>query len=272
MPAPVALPKEAPDPTEFNDSVGAYETWLNQRQQRIKSLRRVPTMSATEIVKRTAGDEDDPNIQKDPPVEEVPPWRRGRAGTALGRAVHAVLQSIAMETRANLEHAAKAQADAEGIAGRWQEIARMVEAALNSASLREAVAGGRYWRELFVSAPVGNVSVEGFIDLLYETDDGLVVVDYKTDRAPGEQELEAALERYTPQGATYALAVEEALGRTVAKCVFVFVQPGRSRERHIEDLTAAIANVRGQLALSATGGAPTTPAEGQISLPDVSPK
>ena len=229
-------------------------------------------MSATEIVKRTAGDEDDPNIQKDPPVEEVPPWRRGRAGTALGRAVHAVLQSIDMETRANLEHAARAQADAEGIAGRWQEIARMVEAALNSASLREAVAGGRYWRELFVSAPVGNVSVEGFIDLLYETDDGLVVVDYKTDRAPGEQELEAALERYTPQGATYALAVEEALGRTVAKCVFVFVQPGRSRERHIEDLTAAIADVRGQLALSATGGAPTTPAEGQLSLPDVSPK
>ncbi|MCH8008257.1 MAG: UvrD-helicase domain-containing protein [Chloroflexi bacterium] len=271
-PAPVALPQEAHAPMEFDDSAGAYAAWLNEREQRIESLRRVPTRSATEIVKRTAGDEDDPNVQKDPPVEEVPPWRRGRAGTALGRAVHAVLQSIDMETRANLESAAKAQADAEGIAGRWQEIARMVEAALDSASLREAISGGRYWRELFVSAPIGNVSIEGFIDLLYETNDGLVVVDYKTDRAPGEQELEAALERYTPQGATYALAVEEALGRTVAKCVFVFVEPRRSRERHIEDLKGAMADVRAQLALTATGGAPPSLGEGQLSPPSVSPE
>ncbi len=148
----------------------------------------------------------------------------------------------------------------------------MVEAALDSASLREAIAGGRYWRELFVSAPVGNVSLEGFIDLLYETDDGLVVVDYKTDRAPGEQELEAALERYTPQGATYALAVEEALGRTVAKCVFVFVGPGRSRERHIGDLRTAIANLREQLGPVSTGGAPPVPRERQLSPPSVSPE
>jgi len=261
VPAPVYLPQEAHDPTEFDDSADAYEAWLNERDQRIDSLRRVPTVSATEIVKRTAGDEADPNLQKDPPIEEVPPWRRGRAGTAIGRAVHAVLQSIDLETRVNLESAARAQADAEGIAGRWQEVARMVEAALDSDSLREAVTGGRYWRELFVSALVGDVSVEGFIDLLYETDGGLVVVDYKTDRAPGEQELEAALERYTPQGATYALAVEEALGRMVAKCVFVFVEPGRSRERHIEDLRAAIRNVRGRLAPSAAGDAPPAPGE-----------
>ena len=148
----------------------------------------------------------------------------------------------------------------------------MVEAALESESLREAVTGGRYWRELFVSARVGNLSVEGFIDLLYETADGLVVVDYKTDRAPAERELQAALARYTPQGATYALAVEEALGRTLAKCVFVFVEPGRARERHIKDLSAAIANVREQLALTATGGAPRVPAEGQLALPGVSPE
>ena len=271
-PAPVAMLQEAQDLTEFTDSADAYAGWLKERELQIKSLRRVPTRSATDIAKESAEEEDDPNIQKDPPVEEVPPWRRGRAGTALGRAVHAVLQSIDMETRANLESAARAQANAEGIAGRWQEIARMVAAALDSASLREAVAGGRYWRELFVSAPVGEVSVEGFIDLLYETDDGLVVVDYKTDRAPGEQQLEAALERYTPQGATYALAVEETLGRSVAKCVFVFVEPGRSRERHIEDLRSAIANVREQLVPVSGDVAPPVPEAGQMSLPGVSPE
>lgn len=148
----------------------------------------------------------------------------------------------------------------------------MVEAALDSATLQEAVAGGRYWRELFVSAPVGEVSVEGFIDLLYETDDGLVVVDYKTDRAPGEEQLEAALERYTPQGATYALAVEEALGRPVVKCVFVFVQPGRSRERHIEDLRAAIVNVREQIVPVSTDVAPPVSEAGQLPPPSRLPE
>jgi len=143
-----------------------------------------------------------------------------------------------------------------------------VKAALESTAVREAVAGGRYWRELFVSAPVGEMSVEGFVDLLYETAGGLVVVDYKTDRAPTDAELDEALARYTPQGATYALAVEEALGKPVAKCVFVFVEAGRSREREIEDLRRAIADVRVQLGDGATR--PASPASGgeQLSLFD----
>jgi ATP-dependent helicase/nuclease subunit A len=172
-----------------------------------------------------------------------------------------------MESRADLESAARAQAAAEGIAGRWQEVARMVEAALDSPALIEALAGGRYWRELYVSAPIGDVGVEGFIDLLYETDQGLVVVDYKTDRAPGEGELDAALQRYTPQGATYALAVEEALGRNVERCVFVFVAPGRARERQISDLPSAIANVRESVGGAASLRASQVRGQAQLQLP-----
>jgi len=40
----------------------------------------------------------------------------------------------------------------------------------------------RYYRQVFVGAPIADVLVEGFIGLLFEADDGLVVVDYKTDR------------------------------------------------------------------------------------------
>ncbi len=143
----------------------------------------------------------------------------------------------------------------------------MVGAALDSPTLTEALAGGRYWRELYVSAPIGDVSVEGFIDLLYETDQGLVVVDYKTDRAPGEGELDAALQRYTPQGAAYALAIEEALGQQVERCVFVFVEPGRARERQIADLPSAIANVRERIGAVASPGASPARETAQLSLP-----
>jgi ATP-dependent helicase/nuclease subunit A len=210
-------------------------------------MSKAPRRSAVDIAKSVRGAEDDPNLQKDAPVEETPPWRRGRAGTALGRAVHAVLQSIDLATGGDLDGAARAQAAAEGIAARGAEVARMVTAALNAPSLREAVAVGRYWRELYVAAPADGVTVEGFIDLLYETPDGLVVVDYKTDVVPGEADLDAAVARYRLQGAAYALALQEALGRPVARCVFVFVQPRGAREQTIDDLEAAVAEVRREL-------------------------
>ena len=76
-------------------------------------------------------------------------------------------------------------------------------------------------------------TVEGFIDLLVADGDELVVVDYKTDTARTDAELDAALERYRPQGAAYALALEHVLGRPVSRCVFVFARPqgpgGRAR-------------------------------------------
>ena len=119
----------------------------------MQELSRAPVIAATAIARSAAGPTDDPNLQKDAPVEEIPPWRRGRAGTALGRAVHAVLQSIDLATGAGLEGAARAQAAAEGIPDRSDEVARRVRAALDAPSVREAVAG-RYWREVYVAAPV----------------------------------------------------------------------------------------------------------------------
>ena len=240
-------PMKLPVPVPFDDSPERREAWLEQRARNIESLTRAARRSATEIASRAGGGADDPNLQKDAPLEEEPPWRRGRAGTAIGRAVHAVLQSIDLATGENLESAARAQAAAEGIAPRSREIARMVRGALDAPSVREATGGGRYWRELYVSAPVDGTVVEGFVDLLYETSAGLVVVDYKTDVLPTAGELDDAMARYRLQGAAYALALEEALGQPVTRCVFVFVQPREAQERAIEDLPAAIAAVRAEL-------------------------
>jgi ATP-dependent exoDNAse (exonuclease V) beta subunit len=159
-----------------------------------------------------------------------------------------VLQTIDLATGANLEGAARAQAAAEGIADRWVEVTEMVSAAINAPAVREAVATqGRYWREVYVGATLEGVTLEGFIDLLYEGPDGLVVVDYKTDVVPSEADLDAALARYRLQGAAYVLALEETLGRPVARCVFVFVRAGDVREHALENLPAAVEAVRNEL-------------------------
>jgi ATP-dependent helicase/nuclease subunit A len=99
-----------------------------------------------------------------------------------------------------------------------------------------------------VAAIVDGVTVEGFIDLLIETLEGLVVVDYKTDQTPTDDEVDAAMERYRAQGAAYALALERALGAPVARCVFVFARRRGSVEREVDDLPAAIAAVERRVA------------------------
>jgi len=114
----------------------------------------------------------------------------------------------------------------------------MVNAALASPTVA-AGAGRRHWRELFVAVPVGAGVLEGFVDLVLEEDDGLVVIDYKTDRIGGRSGLDAAATRYGPQVASYALALEEATGRPVRRCVLVFVGEGDAVELVLEGAALA---------------------------------
>ena len=74
-----------------------------------------------------------------------------------------------------------------------------------------------------------------------------MVVDYKTDQVPSDAELDAAVARYSVQGAAYAVALETALARPVVRCVFVFARTGAPVEREVADLATATAGVRALL-------------------------
>ena len=56
------------------------------------------------------------------------------------------------------------------------------------------------------------IFVQGVIDCLFAEDDGLVLLDYKTDRAGSTEEFIA---KYSVQLSMYAAAVERILGRPV---------------------------------------------------------
>ncbi len=186
-------------------------------------------------------------------VADAVPWRRGRSGTAIGRAVHGVLQSVDLATGAGIDGLSRAQALAEGVGARVGEVDRLVRAALASPLIRE-VCSRRFWREVYVGAPVGERVVEGFIDLLVEDHDGYHVIDYKTGAGWDGGDLDRALARYRPQGAAYALAVEAALGRPVNRCTFLFLGAGDPEgggdiaiAREIMDLPVAKEEVRSLL-------------------------
>ncbi len=248
--APAAAPTAAP--AHVLDTAAERADWFERQEQAVAQHGTLRAVSATALAKATATTAD-PNLEKEPPLEEDPPWRRGRAGTAIGRAVHSVLQTIDLATGEGLQETAGAQAAAEGVADRASEIERLVRAALGSAAVRGAVASGRYWREVYVGAAIDGVLVEGFIDLLYEGPNGYVIVDYKTDALPDDGAIETAMQRYRPQGAAYALALTEALGQPVTRCVFLFLTPADPVEQEITDLDEAIRDVRSRI-LTQQGG------------------
>ncbi len=123
---------------------------------------------------------DDPALQKRPRDLDLPPWLKGRYGTAVGRAVHGVLQTIDLATGDGLDAAVASQCEAEAVVGRSRRGPaagdRSPGVAVGARGRGQSATGGRS-----TSAPrSGDRLLEGYIDLLYRGPDGLVVVDYKT--------------------------------------------------------------------------------------------
>ena len=210
----------------------ARTRWIETRDEVIGIQGRPNTVAATRLVKVAKEESKDEQ-------ETDEPWRRGRAGTSIGRAVHAVLQTIDLTTGDGIEETSRAQAAAEGIPGRVDDIIRLSRVAVRSPVVKRAVESERYWREVPVGIPIGDGSLQGFIDLLFETPEGLAIVDYKTDsvRADG---VSAAAARYRPQAAGYALAIQRAMPeRAVAEVVFLFLEPHSEESlTDIKELTA----------------------------------
>ncbi len=234
-----------------------WDEWLLARDRAREAASKKRVVSATALARAAEAEgKADPGLAKGPRDLELPPWNKGRYGTALGRAVHAVLQTVDLATGTGLDDAATAQAAAEGIIGNEAEVAARARIALGTRVVREAVAHG-FRREMYVATPVDGVTLEGYVDLVYRRPDGLVVVDYKTDAWTDAADLDTKLARYRLQGASYAVALERATGEPVAECVFVFLGDGESREVPVSDLPAAMREVRA--ALGGSSAAATTP-------------
>ena len=232
---PASTPQSPP--ALVDHSVEARDRWESQRSALIEELSRPSFVAATELSRPRNGPQDKP----EPDTEE--PWRRGRAGTSIGRAVHAVLQSIDLSTGAGIQARSRAQAAAEGIPDRQEEIARHVAVALSSDIVKRAVASGRLWREVPVSVPTGDGALHGFIDLLFEENDALVIVDYKTDALSPEETADASL-RYRMQGGAYAYAIPQITSKPVKEVVFLYLHP--KSEEPLLDLETAIEDARAQ--------------------------
>ena len=240
-PPPASAPQPPPNAAKFNRR---RTQWLEDRAATIAAASREEARAVTAIAR----------LEKDEAEGGEVVYRRGRGSSNLGRAVHAVLQSIDIITGGGLEAASRAQAAAEGIPTQWEEVASLASTAVDSDVVRRlasqlAAGQANYYREVFVSAPLNGRLVEGFIDLLIDGPGGMVMVDYKTDSLDTAQEVADATTRHRTQMGLYALATQEVTGKPVREAVLLFLRP--KEERSFTDVDTLVTEAKEAAAVGA---------------------
>jgi ATP-dependent exoDNAse (exonuclease V) beta subunit len=226
---PLSAVDVAPAPVRPGAIAVELPAWLNMehilaaRARMIEDAQRVRTTSATALT-RDPGTSPDTKDGRD---DDTEPWSRGRGGTRLGRAVHAVIQSVPLDADAPTVAAfARAQAVAEAIPEREDEVAGLAARALASEAMARARTARRALREVPFAVEMDGVIVEGFVDLLIDNDDGLEIVDWKTDQVT-PQAVDGRLGEYRLQAGLYVLALERATGQRVRRVTYVLLSAGR---------------------------------------------
>jgi ATP-dependent exoDNAse (exonuclease V) beta subunit len=199
----------------------------------------------------------DAALAKDPRPAGTPPDARGRYGTAVGRAVHAVLQDVDLGgDGSDVPALVDARALAEDVPARLRPaVERLTRSILASDVVARMRRSPLVRRELYVGAEVEGHVVWGYLDAVFADERGrLVVVDFKTDQAPADAEL--LLARYRGQLATYLLALEAATGREVGDAWLVvgrddgapatcLALTGAARRRAVDEVRSVLASRAG---------------------------
>ncbi|MEE8363571.1 MAG: UvrD-helicase domain-containing protein [Dehalococcoidia bacterium] len=247
--APAAETAPSAPATVAAGTLAERAAWIEERSRALARAGRSTVVGASSLGERRAEKAAPAAFEKSEAEErEAEPWRRGRGGSAMGRAVHAVLQEVDLDEMSLLTELAERHARAHGLGQDTEGVRRLADAVLGTAVMRRAAAAdarGRCWREVYTSVPLGDgrTALEGFIDLIFEEEDGtLTIVDYKTDQIPPDGSLEDVAAPYRPQLGAYVAAAERAAGRRVGRAVLVFARRafrGLEAEWEIPDPSAA---------------------------------
>jgi ATP-dependent exoDNAse (exonuclease V) beta subunit len=154
-------------------------------------------------------------------------------GRDFGSLVHRLLEWAPLEDAAP-GRAGRVSAMAEALAPSFgqgaaaaERAARQVERVLAMPLVERARRAPRVWRELQLWFPDGAELVEGIVDLVFEEDGQLVVVDYKSD-AIAEEQAVAQAAHHAPQLQLYGRGLAQASGLPVRERLVVFTALGRA--------------------------------------------
>jgi len=198
-----------------------YDEW-KERRAAVQAMGSAPSMIVTTPTqlkdqpepRSLIPDPRSPVLIEDAAVRTVRP-----SGKRFGTLVHALLASVLLSATApEVEELSALHAKLLGASDEEQAAARVIAVAVlkhpRLADARAAEAAGRrVWREAPVTLRIDDGAgvpqlVDGQIDLAYETDQGWMVIDFKTDI-----EIATAQDAYVRQVALYLESVTRATGK-----------------------------------------------------------
>ena len=225
-------PKEEPEARRYLERVFSAG-YLYEQEQAISGK-----VSVTELKKQTQLPEEQEGLELYPVKESkgtVPRFRAAETtmpGSMRGTIYHAFMENLDFHKKDVLEtqleewiKCGKMTRD-EAAAVRISDIRRFLESDIGL-RMERAEEGGRLHREqpFVLGVPAHEIRscwqseelvlVQGIIDAWFEEDDGIVIVDYKTDRVRTMQMLAG---RYHIQLEAYAKAVARLTGKKVKEC------------------------------------------------------
>ena len=225
-------PKEKPEARRYLERVFSAE-YPYEQEQAISGK-----VSVTELKKQTQLPEEHEGLELYPVKESkgtVPRFRAAETtmpGSMRGTIYHTFMENLDFHKKDVLEtqleewiKCGKMTRD-EAAAVRISDIRRFLESDIGL-RMERAEEGGRLHREqpFVLGVPAHEIRscwqseelvlVQGIIDAWFEEDDGIVIVDYKTDRVRTMQTLAG---RYHIQLEAYAKAVARLTGKTVKEC------------------------------------------------------
>ena len=143
-------------------------------------------------------------------------------GRAFGALVHRMLEWLPLDRPEAASDMAQELAPSFGLDGAAAaRAAREVEQSLALPVMERARRSPRVFRELPVWLTEETELIEGVVDLVFEEDGSLVVVDYKTDQVPEERLLDQAA-HHAPQLRLYGRALALATGQGVRERIVLF--------------------------------------------------
>jgi ATP-dependent exoDNAse (exonuclease V) beta subunit len=200
------------------EGTSRYIAWRDSREKAVTSASQpsVNVRTATEWAREGKSQNPNPKFQiPNPNVEimAIEPAEGRASGPRFGTLVHASLAAVPLDAD---DHTIGRIVAVQGriVAASAEEVAaaqQAVRAVLNHALIAEARRAGEHGtllRETPTTIVNDGQLLEGTVDLAFETADGFIVVDFKTDRAEGE--LQAS---YARQVQLYADAIAQATGK-----------------------------------------------------------
>jgi len=149
--------------------------------------------------------------------------RKGSSARMLGLALHSVLEHIDFSNTKDMTNICRITALEMGIPEKTRDLETLVKKSIESPIFSRIQAAKKKYREVPFSWKHNGRLFEGVIDLVLEEEDGLVVIDYKTDSIKPSQ-LKERTEMYTPQISLYIQALESITKKKVKEGLLFFVQ------------------------------------------------